>query len=67
MRRSHVKKQANWEPVFYADYKVKAFALSAYWHLHLKISRSKHYDSIAGRVLKTVVFGLTGEVGKIGK
>jgi len=65
--RSHVKSQANWEPVSYAGYKVKALDLTAYWRLRLKIARSKHYDSTAGRALKAVVFGLAGEVGKIGE
>lgn len=65
--RSHVKNQENWESVSYAGYKVKALDLTAYWRLRLKIAQSKHYDSTAGKALKAVVFGLAGEVGKIGE
>ncbi|MCP4143004.1 MAG: hypothetical protein GY755_22400 [Chloroflexi bacterium] len=33
----------------------------------MKIAQSKHYDSTAGKALKAVVFGLAGEVGKLGE
>jgi len=65
--RNHVKSEEEWEPVEYAGYKVKALDLTAYWRLRLKIALSKHYDSTAGKALKAVVFGLAGEVGKVGE
>jgi len=65
--RDFVKSEDKWVPVRYAGYKVKALDLTAYWRLRLKIALSKHYDSTAGKALKAVVFGLIGEVGKVGE
>lgn len=65
--RKNVKSERKWKPVEYAGYKVKALDLTAYWRLRLKIALSKHYDSTAGRALKAVVFGLAGEVGRVGE
>ncbi len=65
--RSHVKNEEQWVAVEYAGYKVKALDLTAYWRLRLKIALSKHYDSTAGKALKAVVFGLAGDVGKVGE
>ena len=65
--RNHVKSEDKWVPVEYAGYKVKALDLTAYWRLRLQIALSKHYDSTAGKALKAVVFGLAGEVGRVGE
>jgi len=65
--RKHVKSEEKWTPVAYGGYKVKALDLTAYWRLRLQIAQSKHYDSTAGKALKAVVFGLIGEVGRVGE
>lgn len=65
--RKHVKSEEKWTPVAYGGYKVKAIDLTAYWRLRLQIAQSKHYDSNAGKALKAVVFGLIGEVGRVGE
>ncbi len=65
--RNRVKSEEVWSPVTYAGYKVKALDLTAYWRLRLKIAQSQHYDSTAGKALRAVVFGLAGEVGKVGE
>ena len=65
--RNQVKSEDEWVPVEYAGYKVKALDLTAYWRLRLQIALSKHYDSTAGKALKAVVFGLAGEVGRVGE
>ena len=64
---NQVKNEDEWVPVEYAGYKVKALDLTAYWRLRLQIAQSKHYDSTAGKALKAVVFGLAGEVGRVGE
>ena len=64
---SYVEKEGEWKAIRYAGYAVKSVDLSAYWRPKLKNIKSKHYDSQAGKALAAVVFGLIGQVGKVGE
>jgi hypothetical protein len=65
--QKHVKKEEKWQAFRHAGYTIKSVDLSAYWRpKHQKVN-SKHYDTQAGKALKAVVFGLIGQVGKVGE
>ena len=65
--RKHVEKEEKWKAVRYAGYAVKSVDLSAYWRPKHQKVKSKHYDSRAGKALPAIVFGLIGQVGKVGE
>lgn len=64
---AYVTKDEKWEAVRYGGYSIRAVDLSAYWRPKHKKVKSKHYDSQAGKALPGVVFGLIGQVGKVGE
>jgi hypothetical protein len=64
--REHVEQQGQWQADQYAGYFVKAVDLTAYWRPTLKGIQSKHYDAEAEKALPAVVFGMVGQVGRVG-
>ena len=65
--RAHVTGQDEWQAVRYGGYIAKAVDITAYWRPTLKGLKSKHYHAEAGRALPAVVFGLVGQVGRVGQ
>jgi len=65
--REYVKEEQEWQEIRYAGYRIKSVDLTAYWRPKMKNIQSKHYDSQAGKALPAIVFGLIGQIGKVGE
>jgi len=65
--RAYVTGQGKWQAARYAGYYTKAVDITAYWRPALKGLKSKHYDAEADKALPAVVFGMVGQVGRVGQ
>jgi hypothetical protein len=65
--QAHGIGQGEWQASQYAGYYTKAVDVTAYWRPTLKGLKSKHYDAEADKALPAVVFGMVGQVGRVGQ
>jgi len=65
--QAYVTCQGEWQASRHGGYYTKAVDITAYWRPTLKGLKSQHYNAEAGKALKAVVFGMVGQVGRIGQ